>query len=60
MSENQGKNVMDRENYTKKRLIDSLKTIEVAVEDGEERDTIALHIAHVIQEIENQPPYIKI
>ena len=52
------KNVMDKVNYTKKRLIESLKSIALEIEEGEEKDVIDLHLSHVIQEIEKQPPFL--
>lgn len=60
MTEAKKVNKMDKINYTKDRLLTSLRAIQVAIEDGEKLDTIDLHISHVIQEINTKPPFKEI
>lgn len=52
-------NVMDKENYGKSRLLESLNTISQYLEDKEDLDTIDLLVSHVMQEIQEKTPFQK-
>ena len=56
-------NKMDKINYPKSRLLESLKTLSIYVEgldEGEKKDELDLHLAFIIQELNTKDPFLNL